>query len=144
MSSSQFKDGFFRRGNILATFMLSGTSPDDKDELINVVISGRSGILISLTRRVGSGSNEHPLDADFITIRGISSSLTGTNSVREWPTLGTWRSHGRFTSGKPARIVNTFDSKNCANPSASSCGQEWVGSLISFFVCAEEFLSSRG
>ena len=46
--------------------MFSGTSPDVRDELIEVVINGRSGPKTRLTIHVGSGSSEHPLEGHFV------------------------------------------------------------------------------
>ena len=59
--------------------MFSETSPDIRDELIKVVISGRSGPMTCLTIRVGTVSSEHPLDGDFMTMRYNSTSLIEEN-----------------------------------------------------------------
>jgi len=68
-------EDFFRRGDILATFMFSWTSPDVRYELMKVVINGRDGPMSCLTVRVESGSSEYLLEGDLMTVRCNSTSL---------------------------------------------------------------------
>ena len=59
-----------------------------------VVINRRSGSMTCLTIPVGSGSSEHPLEGDFMTMRCNSTSLIEENSVTEHLGWGTWKLHG--------------------------------------------------
>ena len=64
----------------MACFSEGGTKADFNDALIIAVIKGIISSMHDFNSQVGSGSNSHEVDFDFLMILATSDSVHGSNS----------------------------------------------------------------
>ena len=142
---------FFSNGIMCDNLKALGTTPDESDTFIMLVIRGRSSSRHFLTSYVGKGMSWQQLDAlSLINLQTVSSEtcLKSVNLLLH-DSVKVMVKDGVLTLSRFSHIFLILSWKNEPNRSASSLDEAWSGSTrdefieFNLFIIRNRFLSSE-